>query len=867
LESLAEAAWANGSQVRILLTADDGMGRSELVRQLALRTPKDIHTAVVDCGRESAASGLLRALIGPLEQDRLSWEERLDGSARLASLEIEHRPAARAALLALVGAGTFAATVDRRRRRLEGFAEVARWLSRANERWLLVFDDAHLADEDSVALFQFLGSHEWAMPTVLLISALRGGDEASPAFRERAARWSLDERWERLELSPWRPDEVLELLKERGLGAGAERLATIAGGNPGLAVALSAFGEVPTDALPRTLAAARVESVMKRGGADVEVAQFIAVMGGRIPLECVERLGVGGASHVERLRAAGVLRIDGGGRAMSLVDHRLRWGLLETVSPRQMEQWGKAGASWARERLETLDRASFIEEAAWLLPLASPSLDAASRSVWSELWSLGAMGTSSEPLALTSALNGAEGIRRLVLLRRLAELQLHDGQVEKALDTLKGLPTRVARDATPLQSSARPVQLIRAIEHVVLDRWDQLSSDEALTACELVRAECLSHAAKKDDALAAFGGAERRLQGLNGSASHQLWIRFAASMSWFSCEVLGNPRAALALCERARSRVPPELLERDEAAIGLIRAQEVACSATGNFTQASALSEELLALTRACGNQKEECLAWNARAILWLGHGALSDARRGFERSLQLARVSGWTRREAIASHNLALVLCEQGDSDGAAALENSYARLSALINNHYAKAEAPLVLANAALAKGHFEEAEQGIGQARRLAEGQGWQMVLASARALGARLRLCRYMATRDVMDLTKARSDSLAVLNVLEESSMAWTEELDPGEVFAVYAVVLACSSQVDAARESIERARSKIPKENLVSHRTLDVARAWLDGASLDEPLSFFVDQGWARRAHMWKSFNLDRPAVSGYLRAR
>jgi tetratricopeptide (TPR) repeat protein len=367
----------------------------------------------------------------------------------------------------------------------------------------------------------------------------------------------------------------------------------------------------------------------------------------------------------------------------------------------------------------------------------------------------------------------------------------------------------------------------------------------------VVRAECVSYLVKKEDTQRAFSELERKLGKLKGRAVPHLWVRWAKGWSWFLCEILGRAADAMRACAVVRRNVSGDVLAADEDVLAFVRAEEIATCSIGELERARALIEEHIALAERAGSFRDACLAWNARAIVHYGQGELPQARRAFERALELARTTGWLRREAITLHNLTLVLAEQGEHDLAFAAETTYARLSVLMGNHAGKAEAPLVLAGVELARGRLAEAELLISQARKVAESNGWDMLIAQARALLGRLRLVRYRSGGDALEVARAKNDLLAAIEVFEERNLAWTEDIDPGEVFALQALALKWSGQTAQGRDLLARAHARFPPDNVVSRTQLDVAAAALGAQPLEQALRWFDERGFARRAALWR----------------
>lgn len=452
--------------------------------------------------------------------------------------------------------------------------------------------------------------------------------------------------------------------------------------------------------------------------------------------------------------------------------------------------------------------------------------------------------------ALAAAAKHATGIRRATLLRRLADAQLLAGQPDAAIVTLQSIGRSLA--AQPLADSAETGQALAAIRpRAAGDDWATLSADAALAAVELTRAEASSHLIKRDEAMAGFADVERRLQRLDGPAAALLWIRWARAQTWFLCEILGDASAALEVCARVRRKVPQATLAGGTHTIELLRAEEVASTSAGDFARGRRLVEEQIALAQAQGAPREECLAWNARAILHFGEGELPQAKAAYQRALELALATRWVRREAITTHNLALVAVEQLELDEAQRLELRYQALSVQVGNTAGLAEAPLVLAAVELARGNFGAAEPLIMQARRAAEAGGWVMLIAQARAAHGRLHLQRYIEARDVMELGKARTHLLATVDTLEEHSVAWSEELDPGEAYALLGYALQFSGQRDEARETVARGTGRVPKQSSVSHRALELGRAVVEGRPITEGLGWFDARGFRRVVALWR----------------
>lgn len=453
--------------------------------------------------------------------------------------------------------------------------------------------------------------------------------------------------------------------------------------------------------------------------------------------------------------------------------------------------------------------------------------------------------------ALAAAAKHATGVRLAILLRRLADAQLLAGQPDAAMVTLR--PIGRVLQAHPLPENVETGRALAALlPRAAADDWAILDAASALAAVELARAEALSHLIRRDEAMAAFADVERRLLRLDSPAASQLWVRWARAQTWFLCEILGDATAALEVCARVRAKVSRSTLSDAAHAIALLRAEEIASTSAGDFARGKRLVEEQISLAQQQHAPREECLAWNARAILHFGEGELDAARVAFDRALKLALRTQWSRREAITTHNLAWLACERLELDEAEQLEQHYQALSVQIGNTAGQAEAPLVLAAVHLARGKPSAAEPLISQARRAAEQGGWVMLIAQARALQGRLHLQRYIDEREGLELGKARTHLMAAVDCLEEHSVAWSEELDPGETYALLAYALHRAQQAEKAREVVARGDKRVLKHNGVSVRTLGLGRAVAYGETITEGLTWFDQRGYRRVVALWRS---------------
>lgn len=852
-----EAARASRTLQRVLFSGAEGLGRSH-----ALSTLTGAPSLRVEVAHGGLVSQTLRALLGAPLDDDATWSAISSGPA-LAQLEPERAAVAAELLASLVGIRRpdfRTAKLDEDSRREGAFLELSRWITeRAQQDGLvLAFDDAHLCDDDGAAFLEALSQREEPVPLVLLVSHDADVERFTPAFRARREAWLANPAWTRVELTAPQRGEVESLLASAGASAAlVQSLAAHANGNPGLALGLWALARgaesVDVAKLPRTLDGLRLARVRALGDEALRACATLAALGGVAPLAALSTVSPQLPLQLQPALTAGVVRMvrEGALELCRLSDPRMAHSLGGVLTQPQLLGARLAAGAWAAQALEQLDLAGFARNADVLVPLATPALDGATSSHWYEALAMTKPGRPDAVAWLEQAVRTALGVRRLVLLRRIAEVKLFLGQPEAALAVVASAGRAAPVTPEPLPASAAG-WVLGGQPRGLLDRWESLSVEEATCALELVRAESVSYLVKKEETQKAFTELQKRLTRLKGKAVPHLWIRWAKGWSWFLCEILGRSPEAMEACALVRRHVSEAQLAADEDAIAFVRAEEVATGSVGQFERAMALTLEHIALAERAGKLRDACLGWNARALVHYGRGELGQARKAFERSLELARSTGWLRREAITLHNLSLVLTELGELDAAFAAETTYARLSVLIGNHAGKAEAPLVLASIELARGNLQEADAQLTTARKVAEANGWDMLMTQGRALTGRLRLQRARAGGDALEVTRAKNDLMAAIEVLEERSVGWTEELDPGEVVAFYALALKWSGQGAAANEVIKRTRARLPEENVVSRQQLEVASAAVAGSSLDASLVWFEEHGFKSRVALWRS---------------
>src|SRR3989338_1784605 len=155
--------------------------------------------------------------------------------------------------------------------------------------------------------------------------------------------------------------------------------------------------------------------------------------------------------------------------------------LRAVLSPGQLLGAQLSGGAWAVQALEQLDLPGFARSGDLLVPLASPALDGTTCSLWYEALAMTKPGRPDAVSWLEQAVRTAQGVRRLVLLRRIAEVKLFLGLPDEAIAVV-GSAGRPAPSAHQPMPSSAVGQVLGAQPRGVLDRWEALSIEEAMAA-------------------------------------------------------------------------------------------------------------------------------------------------------------------------------------------------------------------------------------------------------------------------------------------------------------------------------------------------------------------------------------------------
>jgi tetratricopeptide (TPR) repeat protein len=261
------------------------------------------------------------------------------------------------------------------------------------------------------------------------------------------------------------------------------------------------------------------------------------------------------------------------------------------------------------------------------------------------------------------------------------------------------------------------------------------------------------------------------------------------------------------------------------------------------------MADQLIELSKNRGDLREECIAWNARALLHLRDGDLKLARGCIEKSLDLARRIGFRRREAVALHNLGLVLAYSGEFGASVAAQERYIALSEQIGNFVARAFGPAALAMVYVQQLDAQKADGNLTRARRAAEENAWPGLVAWTRHLAGVLKLLKHLEKRDTLLLRLARSDFLACLDLIEDRKGTWSEELDPAEAAAFLSLTWLFAGDKVQAITSFGRAE-RFEEGSASSKQIVSALRDVLAGRPPAEAIAWFEAHGQFRSFELW-----------------
>ncbi|HEX6420499.1 MAG TPA: AAA family ATPase [Acidimicrobiales bacterium] len=511
---------------------------------------------------------------------------------------------------------------------------------------LVVLDDLHWADDDSLWVFEHLLDRVGGAP-VALVAATRPRSEA------RAARWhNLYRRAEIIALDGLDVPEVAELAERLGAPPSeAERLWRHTGGNPLFVRELVASGADGVSTVRDLL----VASIERLGPKTVELVTVVALAGPDTPNEVLAAACAAGADELERsideARRADLLRDDAG-------QVRLRHDLLADAAiarcpPGDQRRLHNAIAdAWA-----TRGGPEAVANRARHQLLAVPAVDAtaAGEAALEAGGALREQGRHADAAALLRLAGSALDGRPDVPAGLKARLALAEGEARWALDDIEAA-TAVCDVAVRHAAGAGDPVLVASAEVAALAHHNPLVPDPVRIA----------RLAELDAALpAGHDGVDPRLR-----------IRLRGRQAVLSMSLPDRRAEAVALGDDAVARA--RALDDPDALVGALGDRLFVLATPGDLAARDEAAEEILALARATGRPALALRGHEWRYAARLGVGDLPGAVAALTELAALASIMPspyWRWAAALRRCGLLGLL---GDFDGATRLADSTRQLAA---------------------------------------------------------------------------------------------------------------------------------------------------------------------------------------------
>ncbi|HET9912903.1 MAG TPA: adenylate/guanylate cyclase domain-containing protein [Anaerolineales bacterium] len=750
------------------------------------------------------------------------------------------------------------------------FLEIKSWIEfhAAQEPWILVFEDVQKGDADTAAFLDWALKMEWHAPVFVMVIAREEDFASDDYWYEPLARWTQNGQMEELRLREIEPHTLAQALSHLG-GAINEtlalRIAEHTEGNPLFAIELalllkeqgieySAVENLPLPGSIREVMEARLERL---GLAGKEVAKRGALMGRRFTLEAVGRIWEHSQPEMQNglrvLRETETIYQEASklfvGEMEEVFRHgRLQEAALARIPKDERQRWLSGLEIWAKSKLESFGE-YWEGVGIMLIPLIIRARkehgDTAEVSLWYETlaWLHRRHHRHQEAAdAFREALLFAKDVRRLVLYRLAADLDLISGAVERAREMMQ---TAFAENLGSAELPAMPERIQSLIDDP-LAHWDRITLPEAALALKLMYADALVRLGQPEPARQLFMEAEQELANLSGPTADILSLRWANRWGYLLSEMMANPQSAEQLYARVRSALDLEAPHLQGERSKFLDTEFNIEMRLGRYNRALVLAEELLQIARREGNLREEARAHNSLGITLNALGDWDDAADSYERCLSLARSIGERRSEAISLHNLGIIRMDQARYDEARACQENYLTLSLATGNHLAESYAPAYLAVIAICQGQFDHAASLITRSLELARKNGWMRLVGLNQGITGLLDLHRWLASRGTTSTSLSASSCLPrVIETLSASEEIWKNVDEAGEFYAALVIAQLHTGSESAARATLERARTNVDSSWTAARIFLELSEAILERKPLDPFIAWFREHGFLR----------------------
>jgi tetratricopeptide (TPR) repeat protein len=331
------------------------------------------------------------------------------------------------------------------------------------------------------------------------------------------------------------------------------------------------------------------------------------------------------------------------------------------------------------------------------------------------------------------AVRYAKGIRRIILQRMTAELDLASGAVDRAYEMLQ---TIIQKSETIIPTPQMPERI-----HALIDdpRYrDRILFHEAILYVKLIYGDALVRLGQSQNARAIYNEIEKSLTNMRGSRADLLRLRWANQWGYLLAEVMADPKAAEQVYAQIRNSIDMTQPELQNERFAFISTEFNVEMRLGRFDRASVLVREMLQVAQQAGNLRQEARAWNSMGITANSLGNWDEAANSYERALALARSIGERRLEAISLHNLGIIRMDQARYEEARVCQENYLAVSLATGNRMAESYAPAYLGLIAYSEGNFEDSQILIQHSMRIAQDNNWTRLIGLNQGLLAMLDL---------------------------------------------------------------------------------------------------------------------------------
>ena len=747
------------------------------------------------------------------------------------------------------------------------FVEVKNWLEgRAKESpWIWILEDVQKGDADTAAFLEWAIHLKWNAPVLVILTVRE--EDFSPAgyWYAPVHAWLKEGLASEIRLREIPPAVLAPALSTMLDGevspAMARRIAEHTEGNPLFATELvfylkeqllledeTAWEKTSLPNSVREVMEARIERL---GNDGKEVAKRGALMGRRFTSEAVGRIWERPSSEMENglvvLRETETIYEEISKLFPGEVEEVFRHGRLQDAAlariPREERlRWLVELDHWAQAKLDELGE-RWEAAGTLLIPLIARSREENGAGWQASLWYevLGLLHrkyhrTQEAALAFRQALLNASGLRRLTLCRQLAEVELFDGNAEKALKTID--EAGQINDAPGGEPTDDLRRKLATLTEDPLARAENIDLPTAEFALELTRAEALVHLARATEAETVYKRLGERLETLTGDNRLRLWLRWGRAWAYMLSQIVGNPKEAEHVCNTIRQRFDLQDPALEEERLSFLSAESNVESDLGRYAEAQAHNDERLSLAKARNNLKEEANAWNVKGNIAQSLGELRSSAEYYIKSLNISRAIGYRRGEVIVLYNLASnTYLEQAQWETAIQHEQQYLAISRATGNRLAEAYAPFTLGAIAMERGEFEEAEANLLEGLQVAEENGWPRLIDNGQQYLASLKFYRWFEQRDPTLL----QDVIERFKRIEQIP----QSVQNGEFFTSLALATYFSGDRAEARAVLLRARMQADESWVTDRVWLDYAEAVVNQQSWAKPLEWFREHGFVR----------------------